>query len=120
MFTSEVVFRKARREHMCGLCGKPIPKGETHATWTWLTNSRRAWVRERQHLHCHKAMKAWCNVCYMGDIDCCLPTCWSTALYYTACAGCIGRHHCPLAQNEMAPKCDRALAIIKKKYGEGK
>ena len=48
--------RKARRDYRCHWCGGPIPKGTSHAAWTWFDEGRAETVRT--HPECAEAWHA--------------------------------------------------------------
>lgn len=58
--SSDVVTRKARKNHQCDWCGKRIFKGDTFRAWTWFDDGATA-------MHSHK-------VCY--------NTAMNTRVYY--------------------------------------
>ena len=66
--------RKARKQHICDLCGKPIPKGAEYIYTTFVCDCMIC--EEHRHIHCDAMMNAAFTEYDAESYDECLEYIW--------------------------------------------
>lgn len=103
---------KARKQHRCWLCGKPIMPGEMYMASFVVDGGDTSY--DREHVHCHNIMHDQCQGCKDYDGECWRQDCFDEAIEEHACKKCGAWPGCK--DNPYA--CGEAWEIIKKNNGE--
>ena len=79
---------KARKQHRCWLCGKPIMPGEIYVASFVVDGGDTSY--DREHVHCHNIMSDKCQGCKDYDGECWSQDCFDEAITEHACKKCGG------------------------------
>lgn len=96
--TAEVLQQKARINHFCADCGKPILRGCEYLKITWREGRKICHLKE--HIHCDAVIAAYCvqHGCDMAPDKLDAVVKW---LVDTVCINCKYGFECPLHGQEL-------------------
>ena len=108
---------KARKEHTCFLCTKPILPGESHVFWKNCSDGR--FYETRCHPDCLKFLEAYCKSTpgCLAQCDGMSEECMWEAMYDMICIPC-GKHHRGTGDKFNPLKCEYALKKMKEMADE--
>ena len=113
---SDTKYPKARKEHQCQYCYKPIQVGEVYASW-FGTDGADTW-NCKAHVACANVMDDHCRKCECRDIDCYSTECFDYAAVDEVCKKHCDKYRRGKCGESHYYQCDLFWKIIKEKCGE--